>query len=916
VTDQDLPPGGDLSARLDRIERDIERLTSELAAIRRAASGSPPSAAEPEPPAAPTPVPPTFARRHPEAVTTAPPTPPAPAPVTSYPPMPAAPARPPKPPRRSAGELARDWDLVGARGFAIAGGAVMALGIGLFFVLAANRGWIDERARVALGATASVLVFGAGLLLRARFGQYWSALAAVGAGIAGAYATLAAAAARYDLVPDALALPLAGVIAATGTVVAVRWSSQVIAGIGLVGAALAPALQAIDTGLTWGSAAFALIVLVATAAVAVPRGWDRLLAVIAVVVGGQVLVLAADAGIPPGAGSVAVAAGLAATLLLTGVALQLVRRDVELDAAALSYTLAGFGASIVLTLLLFEERDERGIALFVAAGFWALVAGALAWRRQPDLGLAVGVAALGLAAAGTAYLLTDSALVVAWAAESAVLSVLAWRFGDARLQVLAIVYAVLAAARVVTTDGDPRLLLDLDADHVAAVLPLASVAIAALAAGSLWPSVYRARTETGLLAFIADLRRALEQHAKGLRETLVIGGVAFSTLAAAFALVAASFDVGHVAASVLAAAVGAVLLGYGGRARSDGVIAVSFAWLAVVLVEALAFDSSILEESDVGPRGGWSVIAAATGLVAGAYALRVFQPEREEWDVVSGMAAGVGLVAYCIGLVDLTDSDTARGAGLLVAAAVYAALAAFVFKREGLRTFATTLWAIGLVALVGAERLFFDSDVLFVIAVAATGAGVGALAEPLRERRFWLAGAITAGFATAVALVAVTPPSHFFSASENPGRGLASLVVCALALGALARLADADAERVSSGVVAGGVALYAISLGILEIAERVSGASIETDFERGHTAVSALWALIGLALLVVGLLRRSAVIRYGGLVLFALSLAKIFLYDLAELSSVARAFSFIFVGGLLLAGGFFLQRLSDRIAPR
>jgi len=124
-----------------------------------------------------------------------------------------APKHPSKPPGRSFGELARDWDLVGARGFAIVGGAVMALGIGLFFVLAANRGWINEEMRVAFGATASALVFGAGLLLRARYGQYWSALAAVGAGIAGAYATVAAAAARYDLLPDGLALPLAGLIA-------------------------------------------------------------------------------------------------------------------------------------------------------------------------------------------------------------------------------------------------------------------------------------------------------------------------------------------------------------------------------------------------------------------------------------------------------------------------------------------------------------------------------------------------------------------------------------------------------------------------------------------------------------------------------------------------------------------------------
>ena len=74
--------------------------------------------------------------------------------------------------------------------------------------------------------------------------------------------------------------------------------------------------------------------------------------------------------------------------------------------------------------------------------------------------------------------------------------------------------------------------------------------------------------------------------------------------------------------------------------------------------------------------------------------------------------------------------------------------------------------------------------------------------------------------------------------------------------------------------------------------------------------------MIGLALLVAGLLRGSRAIRFGGLALFGLSLAKIFLYDLAELSSVARAFSFIFVGALLLAGGFFLQRLSHRLGPR
>jgi uncharacterized membrane protein len=381
----------------------------------------------------------------------------------------------------------------------------------------------------------------------------------VGAGIAGAYATLAAATARYDVVPDALGLPIAGVIAAVGTVIAVRWHSQVIAGIGLLGAALAPALQAIDTGLSWTSVAFAVIVLVAAAAVAVPRSWHHLLTTIAGVVGLQVLALAADTGAPPEAGAVAVAAAFAATLLLVAVGLQLATRQAELDVAALSYALSAFGASLALTLLLYEERDERGVALLVATGFWALVAAALAWRRQPDLALAVGVSALGLAAGGSAFLLTDSGLVVAWAVESVVLTVLARRFGDARLQSLAIVYAVLAAARALDTDADPRVLFEVDGDHRAAVLPLGVAAIAALAAGLVWPRGYRPRTEAGLLAFIGVLRGELERLERGLRETFVFAGLALATLTVSFALVAASFDTGHVLASALAAALGALL---------------------------------------------------------------------------------------------------------------------------------------------------------------------------------------------------------------------------------------------------------------------------------------------------------------------------------------------------------------------
>ena len=88
---------------------------------------------------------------------------------------------------------------------------------------------------------------------------------------------------------------------------------------------------------------------------------------------------------------------------------------------------------------------------------------------------------------------------------------------------------------------------------------------------------------------------------------------------------------------------------------------------------------------------------------------------------------------------------------------------------------------------------------------------------------------------------------------------------------------------------AAALGLYAASLLVLELVVDLSRAALETDFERGHTVVSVVWAVSGLGLLLAGIIRRSPAVRYAGLALFGVTLGKIFLFDLAELSSVARA---------------------------
>jgi uncharacterized membrane protein len=115
----------------------------------------------------------------------------------------------------------------------------------------------------------------------------------------------------------------------------------------------------------------------------------------------------------------------------------------------------------------------------------------------------------------------------------------------------------------------------------------------------------------------------------------------------------------------------------------------------------------------------------------------------------------------------------------------------------------------------------------------------------------------------------------------------------------------------------GGVLLvYAASLGILEAAVRISTASLHTDFQRGHTAVSALWGALGLALLYVGLTHGRRALRLGGFALLGVSLGKLFLYDLSQLSPITRALSFLAVGAVVLLAGFFTQRLTAQLGDR
>jgi uncharacterized membrane protein len=71
---------------------------------------------------------------------------------------------------------------------------------------------------------------------------------------------------------------------------------------------------------------------------------------------------------------------------------------------------------------------------------------------------------------------------------------------------------------------------------------------------------------------------------------------------------------------------------------------------------------------------------------------------------------------------------------------------------------------------------------------------------------------------------------------------------------------------------------------------------------------SALWMLYGSAALVIGFWRRLASLRWQALVLIGITIAKVFLYDLSNLTGIWRVLSFIALGALLMALSFLYQK--------
>jgi uncharacterized membrane protein len=853
------------------------------------------------------------------------------------PPRPTPPPRPPRParPRREV-DLSK---LFGAFGLAAAGGIVTVLGIVFLFVLAVNRGWINPELRLAFGAAASVGVFAAGFWLRRRFGTTHAALAAVGAGVAGAYATLLAATALYGFVPELGALAAAAAIAAVATVVAAAWRAELVAALGLVGALLVPLMTVVEDGeFTLIGTSFVAVVLAGTAAVALHERWGRLL------IAGIVAAFPQIAGLVVQSGATDWAV-VWLTALFWGIfvgiaaAVQLLSKaKVEPLGATLVFAAAALAAFASARLFAGEVAgwSRVGLALLtVAVAYLAL--GAVFLRRERDFSTLLWGIGLTLLAVAGAELLSGAWLAVAWAGEAAVLAWLAAATDERRFRLASAAYLLLALGFTLGHEAPPTDFLDFGPHPAGGVPSVLAVAASALLVAWFWrrPAAAPEALHPARGAFVW-LAGALTLYAASL------GILDLAVRLAGDGAGRVGFQWGHVAVSGLFALVALVLVEVGGRLNRVELSVGGLVLTGFAVLKTATYDDSLLTPTR------WAI---AYLLVAAGALLSGFEYQRlcaARWNALRLEAAGAILVSVLLGTLAVAElahgtwhEIDVQGGGLVLLSLPYALLSAAVFRPRGMRDLATLLWAISL-TVVGAALFLLLSGAWLVLALAAAAALLSVLAIGVREPRLQLASALSLLSALVYTLAYEAPPRDFVVAAEHPGTGALSLVLVALAAvvfglsarheppaerahfswsgpitlaGLLGALRSRQASyRLLSYAGAGILGLYAFSLGILELAELVSGAGVAVDFQRGHTAVSATWGVIGLCLLTVGLLRRSRGIRLAGFALYGISIAKLFLYDLTYSSPMGRPLSFLAVGILLLASGFFYQRLSERMA--
>ena len=347
-------------------------------------------------------------------------------------------------------------------------------------------------------------------------------------------------------------------------------------------------------------------------------------------------------------------------------------------------------------------------------------------------------------------------------------------------------------------------------------------------------------------------------------------------------------------------------------------------WPRVLLWAAVA--ASLLEWTDRQPDGSWLGPAVVTWLaVASTHAaaqiesLRRVRARLHAADVLLIPANGLGLY---FGLHALLEPHRYALIGLVAAfvALAHAALTVVVRRVEPRAAMHFLVVAVTLGVVAVAVQL----DGAWVTMLWATEAG-GLVWLGLRERRTWIriAGGLLLGLSVLRLLATqLAPVPAIYTVFVNQRATLGLFIVGVLCLVAWLH-ARTDPDAVShrrlaiAEAVVGANVLMLVTLSteiaaFWEVREDTVRFASSAELVR-QMMLSATWGAYAAGLTAIGIKRRYAPVRYLALVVFGITVLKVFTVDFSQLDSVYRIVSSITLGLLLMCASYLYQRYDGRL---
>ena len=865
-----LVQASSLGGVVRRLEVRVIGLERAIAAFGAGTAPAPPPAA---PVAARIPTPPPPAPVQTEPIVP-PPVPPV-APAASA--VPSAPMRAPSssPPPRIGFE-----ERFGTRWLVWVGGIALTLG-GIFVVrYTIQEGLIGPGVRIMLGALLALILVAAGEWTRRK--ENLSGLPGLptahipgiltAAGTTVAYATVYAAYGLYNFLPPGVAFVLMGLVALL-TLTAALLHGPALAGLGVIGAYLAPLLVSTAQPDYWALYIYIAVVTAASFALARLRLW-RWLALAAIVLSAAWTL----PGMTPGAVTAVGAhafntlAGfaLAAVFLVCGLLYGPDVKPGELDRVSV------FALSIYLLaaalLVLASRHDATALTVFVVLTIGTV---AVAWRAEAASG-AVPVAAV-LAMVVMAH----------WAVQEN-LDFLKWPAGP----------AAPAIAEPQRYDYGSHLTL---AAAWAALFGVAGFFAQGRSVRALVPMLWSATSVFAPLAMLI----ALHYRIANLDRSLPFAALAL-LLGAIFALATE-----NLLRRERRPGIGAASAFYATGALAALALALTFAlekgWLTIALALMAPGAAWIAEKRPLPWLRSLAAIMAAVVTARVGWEPRIVGNDLGTAPIFNWLLYGYGVPAasfWLAGWLLRRRRDDPPARTVDAAAILFTVLLVVLEIRHYVTRGDMYQASAGLTEIA-----------LYVNAGLAMTIGL----EYVRRRSGSIVHNVGACIVAALTLIAIIADLVYVAdpdlARHPVGPAFINLIllgygipaVLAITLALIARTTRPLPYRIAAAITAMTLALFYLTLEVRRLFHGPILAGPTGDAEQ--YMYSTVWLLFGIVVLAVGFFLRSQPARLLALGVIAVTIAKVFIVDTASISGIFRALSMIGLGVVLLGIGWLYQRL-------